>query len=54
MKPATILAAYAAALALVFGAAVGVGHLVGPVGTAATEPHPNMTDQNMTDPGQHR
>ena len=35
MKPPATLAAYTAALALVFGAAVGVGNAVGPVGTAA-------------------
>ena len=32
MNPAATLSAYAAALVVVFGAAVGVGHLVGPVG----------------------
>ncbi len=35
MRPATTLTAFAGALALVFGAALGVGHLVGPIGTAA-------------------
>jgi hypothetical protein len=35
VNPAATLAAYTAALALVFGAAVGVGNAVGPVGTAA-------------------
>ena len=33
----TTLAAYGAALVVVFGAAVGVGHAVGPVGTVAPE-----------------
>jgi hypothetical protein len=54
MKPATTLAAYAASLVLVFGAAVAVGSAVGPVGTASTgQPeqqspsHSEMTD--MTD-----
>jgi len=54
MKPATTLAAYAALLVLVFGAAVAVGSAVGPVGTASTEQteqqapsHNEMTD--MTD-----
>lgn len=35
MEPAATLGAYAAALAVVFAAAVGVGSAVGPVGTAA-------------------
>jgi len=54
MKPATTLAAYAASLVLVFGAALAVGSAVGPVGTASTEQteqqapsHSEMTD--MTD-----
>ena len=38
MNPAATLGVYAGALALVFGAAVGVGNAVGPVGTAADEP----------------
>jgi hypothetical protein len=36
MQPVATLGLYAGALALVFGAAVGVGNAVGPVGTAAT------------------
>ena len=36
MSPATTLAAYAAALALVFGAGLALGDVVGPVGTAGT------------------
>lgn len=54
MKPVTTLAAYAASLVLVFGAAVAVGSAVGPVGTASTgkteqqsPSHSEMTD--MTD-----
>ena len=39
MKPLVSLGLYAAALALVFGAAVGVGNAVGPVGTAADDGH---------------
>lgn len=53
MRPTTILVAYAAVLALVFGAAVGVGHLVGPVGTAATDPHGDMTSGDMTGDDTH-
>lgn len=37
MNTPSTLAVYAAALAVVFGAAVGVGRLVGPVGAAARE-----------------
>ena len=41
MNPAATLGAYAGVLALVFGAAVGVGGVVGPVGTAgASAPAP--------------
>ena len=36
MRPVATLGLYAGALALVFGAAVGVGNAVGPVGTAGT------------------
>jgi hypothetical protein len=39
MTPAATLGAYALALALVFGAAFGVGKAVGPVGTVAEAPH---------------
>ncbi len=44
MKPALTLGTYAAALALVFGAAVGVGNAVGPVGTAGSEPAAHAGD----------
>ena len=37
MNPAATLGTYSLALALVFGAAVGVGNAVGPVGTAAAD-----------------
>jgi len=37
MNPAATLGTYAGALALVFGAAVGVGNAVGPVGTAGAD-----------------
>lgn len=37
MKPVVTLAAFTGALVLVFGAAVGVGKAVGPVGTAAAD-----------------
>jgi len=37
MQPAATLGLYAGALAVVFGAAVGVGHAVGPVGPARAE-----------------
>ena len=49
MRPATILAAYAAALVLVFGAAVAVGTAVGPVGTATSEPTETEQHGEMTD-----
>lgn len=39
MNTSTRLAAFTAGLAVVFGAAVGVGHAVGPVGTAAEPAH---------------
>ena len=41
MNPAATLGVYAGALALVFGAAVGVGNAVGPIGTAADLPAHN-------------
>ena len=39
MSTATTLASYGAALALVFGTAVGVGNAVGPVGATAEPAH---------------
>jgi hypothetical protein len=44
MTPAAILGAYALALALVFGAAFGLGNAVGPVGTVAEVPHSETGD----------
>lgn len=44
MNPAATLGMYAGALALVFGAAVGVGNAVGPVGTAAAPAHSSTGD----------
>ena len=43
MNVATTLGVYAGALALVFGAAVGVGNAVGPVGTAAPDEGMDMS-----------
>jgi hypothetical protein len=43
MTPAATLGAYAAALAVVFTAAVGLGTAVGPVGTAAARPASHST-----------
>ena len=50
MSPATTLAAYALALAAVFGAGLALGEVVGPVGTAG-EPDrgdPGHTEMDMT------
>jgi molybdopterin biosynthesis enzyme len=44
MNPAATLGVYAGALALVFGAAVGVGNAVGPIGTAADDIPAHTTD----------
>ena len=46
MSPATTLAAYATGLALVFGAGLAFGEVVGPVGTAGT----SSTDRTDSDP----
>lgn len=58
MTPLATLGAYGAGLALVFGAAVGVGGVVGPVGTAgasagspADAPHGGMTGMTGTTDG---
>ena len=48
MKPAATLALYAGALAVVFGAAVGVGNAVGPVGPAASADTPRAGDHAMS------
>ena len=46
MSPATTLAAYALALAAIFGAGLAVGEVVGPVGTAGA---PNRSDPGHTE-----
>ena len=50
MSPATTLAAYAAGLALVFGAGLALGEVVGPVGTAGvgTDVDVDHTEMDMT------
>ena len=53
MTPAATLGAYALALALVFGAALGVGNAVGPVGAVAQSPHTGTAHEDPasgTDP----
>ncbi len=51
MNPITTLAAYAAGLALVFGAGLALGGVVGPVGTAGdsgTVQDVNHTEMDMS------
>ena len=49
MSPSTTLAAYAVALAAVFGAGLAIGELVGPVGTAgAPQSDTDHTEMDMT------
>lgn len=48
MTPVVTLGIYAGALALVFGAAVGVGNAVGPVGTAGADTAEHSSDDDAT------
>jgi len=48
MSPATTIAAYAVALAAVFGAGLALGGVVGPVGTAG-EPARSTVDIEHTE-----
>jgi hypothetical protein len=50
MNPAATLGVYAGALALVFGAAVGVGNAVGPIGTAADDKPAHSSDHTTEQP----
>ena len=53
MKPAATLGLYAGMLAIVFGAAVGVGNAVGPVGTAGADSVPHSAGSGGGEHSEH-